>query len=501
MKKILLTTLALAAFIFTACEEDPLQNTVIDYTAPELEVSAESVNVASAPGATATFTLTTDQTVINAEVDFSCKSWLSVAVSGTAVTVTAKEANPGTEPRNGKVHVIVGEKGVTSEAWVSVVQDKNALSLGKADVELGQASGSSASVDINTELTGLTASVSDGASSWLSATINAGKLEISVLSDNTAETIREAVVTVKAGDVSASVNVVQKGNTPTLELTPGDDIKYHTRWVGSKTEITINTNKTPAVSVSAGDESWLKAEIDGTTLTISIIATNEGTTEKTGTVTVTSGALSEDVKVTLPGNPNLKYGTVYNNEGIIFWQNPENPKEYKVISAVAEKHQWSAAATDTGCSGGTLTAAEANAAVKAMSDYATNNYAVKYCEDMGPGWYLPVAAELDAVFAVYNGIPRLDADGQPLATVQNVDLLTAPEIAARNAFEATLLSITGGVKLEGKGGAGDSTWLCRETSGGAKAYYYRWGKVGIMSDGSKNGTARYARCVKVVTIE
>ena len=28
--------------IFTACEEDPLQNTVIDYTAPELEVSDAS---------------------------------------------------------------------------------------------------------------------------------------------------------------------------------------------------------------------------------------------------------------------------------------------------------------------------------------------------------------------------------------------------------------------------------------------------------------------------
>ncbi len=501
MKKIRLSVIALAALLFAACENDELTNNVIEYTAPELELSAEAVSVASAPGAKTTVTVTTDQTVINADADYSCKSWLKVTVSGTTVTIEAKEANPNSEARTGKVHIIVGEKGVTAEKWVTVEQAKNALSLAKTDVELGQASGSSASVDINTELTGLTAIVSDGASSWLSATINAGKLEISVLSDNTAETIREAVVTVKAGDVSASVNVVQKGNTPTLELTPGDDIKYHTRWVGSKTEIAINTNKTPAVSVSAGDESWLKAEIDGTTLTISIIATNEGTTEKTGTVTVTSGALSEDVKVTLPGNPNLKYGTVYNNEGIIFWQNPENPKEYKVISAVAEKHQWSAAATDTGCSGGTLTAAEANAAVKAMSDYATNNYAVKYCEDMGPGWYLPVAAELDAVFAVYNGIPRLDADGQPLATVQNVDLLTAPEIAARNAFEATLLSIPGGVKLEGKGGAGDSTWLCRETSGGAKAYYYRWGKVGIMSDGSKNGTARYARCVKVVTIE
>ena len=500
MKKIRLSVIALAALLFAACENDELTNNVIEYTAPELEISAEAVSVASAPGAKTTVTVTTDQTVINADADYSCKSWLKVTVSGTTVTIEAKEANPNSEARTGKVHIIVGEKGVTAEKWVTVEQAKNALSLAKTDVELGQASGSSASVDINTELTGLTASVSDGASSWLSATINAGKLEISVLSDNMDETIREAVVTVKAGDVSASVNVVQKGNTPTLELTPGDDIKYLTRWVGSKTEIAINTNKTPAVSVSTGDESWLKAEIDGTTLTISIIATNEGTTEKTGTVTVTSGSLSEDVKVTLPGNPNLKYGTVYNNEGVIFWQNPENPKEYLIVAATAEKRVWSATQTVTGCSGSTLTAKEANDMVKAQADYTTNNYAVKYCEDMGAGWYLPVQSEMEALFAVYNGIPRVDADGQPLATVQNVELLTAPEIAARNAFEAVIMSIPGGVKLEGKGGSGDSTWICREKSDGTNGYYYRWGKV-LCDSGSKTSTARYARCVKAVTIE
>lgn len=46
---------------------------------------------------------------------------------------------------------------------------------------------------------------------------------------------------------------------------------------------------------------------------------------------------------------------------------------------------------------------------------------------------------------------------------------------------------------------GDSIWLCYETSKGL-GYYYRYGSPGS-STGSKASTARWARCVKVVTAE
>ena len=496
MKKLLLSALALAALFLTACEEDALQNTVIDYTAPELEVSDESVDVASAPGATAVITVTTDQTVINADVDFSCRSWLSVSVSGTTVTVTAKEANPNAEARTGQIHVVVGEKGVTAEKWISVVQAKNALSLAKADVELGQASGSTTSIAINTELSGLTATVSSGAAAWLSAAIDGKNLVITTLSDNTAEEIRDAVVTVQSGSNTATVNVVQKGNLPTLELTPGDDIKYNTRWAGSKTEIAINTNKTPAASVSAGAESWLSAVIDGTTLTISIIATNEGTDAKVGTVTVTSGSLSKSVKVTLPGTPNLKYGTVYNNEGIIFWQNPDNANQYKVISAKAQKMNWSTVASQTGATSSDSDPATNNAAIKAMSDYATNGYVLKYCEDMGEGWYQPSVEELKALFMAYDGLSYDEC------TNATPDQITDPEKAARAAFESAMAAIGGQpINSAAETANGESIWSNRETSDGTKAYWVRFGKKGS-DTGAKVATnpARYGRCVKVVTI-
>ena len=215
MKKLLLSALALAALFLTACEEDALQNTVIDYTAPELEVSDESVDVGATSGSTGSFTFTTDQTTVVVEADYSCKSWIDISVSGGTVTITAKADNPTINPRNGKVHVLVGEKGITAEAWVNVVQAGNPnfpkLELSPAsDINFaGDSSDASENISIDTNQGAASASVNAEAAGWLSAVVNGTTLTISVLSQNTGDSKRDGVVTVTAGTLNATIKVSQ----------------------------------------------------------------------------------------------------------------------------------------------------------------------------------------------------------------------------------------------------------------------------------------------------
>lgn len=215
MKKIRLSVIALAALLLAACETDELTNNIIEYTAPELEVSAEAISVGSDEGATGTFTITTDQSVINTDVDYSCKSWLAVSLSGTTVSVSVKETNPNETERTGRVHVIVGEKGVTAETWVTVTQAANAnvpsLILDpSSDITFaGADSGESKVIVITTNQASPAAAVSAGAESWLQATISGTSLTITVLSANSGDSVRNGTVTVTAGTLNASIKVSQ----------------------------------------------------------------------------------------------------------------------------------------------------------------------------------------------------------------------------------------------------------------------------------------------------
>ena len=407
MKKHLLSLLAAAALLFTACEtDDTVNNTGDDYVAPQLELSATSVSVEAEAGDVKTVTVTTDQEAVSAVADYAYKTWLNAKVENKVISIIVTADNPDAKERTGYVSVTVGEKGVTAEARITVTQKPNNKPLlefeSAEDVYLGRKADETASVGIQTNQSGLSAAVNADAQSWLKAEITGGKLVVTTLSDNTGTETRNASVTVSAGGLSISLNVIQAGT------------------------------------------------------------------------------------------PKSIVGTAYGTEGIIFWQNPENPTQYKVISAKAEKRAWGPLDIATGTTA-EMTGEQAAATIKATSGYSSASYALGFCEVLGKGWYLPTHQELEDLFTTYNGIARTAATGSA------PNGISAAEKAARKAFDDVMTSI-GGVLINtaAESANGDSIWSCQEKDKD-NVYWLRYGKPGY-DVGKKNGTTRFARCVKVVTI-
>ena len=227
-----LAFLAIAALLFSSCEDDSLRGENSDFVAPELELSTAEVTLGSGAGSTGTLTVNTDQDKIDAYADYSCRNWLSVSLSGNSVTVTALSANPDIVAREGNVHIIVGEKGVTAEADVVVVQemtDTPTLSLSASEVSIGNAAGSTATVNVITNQSPLSASVEAAAQAWLSAAAEGGSIVVTATAANTDSLERSAVVTVSAGSLVETFTVTQAPADDPLpgplvaNLSPTDD--------------------------------------------------------------------------------------------------------------------------------------------------------------------------------------------------------------------------------------------------------------------------------------
>lgn len=497
MKKISLIALALGAAALFAC--DPVDNstTTSDYVAPELALSDTTVTIASSVGAKATVTVTTDQKAISVAVDYSCKSWLTAKVEGDVVTITATAKNPDKEPRSGVVLVTVGEKGVTAEKYIEVIQNKNDLSLSATEITLGMGADSAKDVDIDSQLSGLKAAVSSDASAWLKAVIDGKTLKVTVLSENTDENPRSGVITVSASGAEATLNVTQSGNVPTLEIDPADDITY-SRWAGSKSEITVTTNKTPSFLLTPGADAWLSYKYDEGKLTIEVIGNNETGADRTAAIIVTAGSLSKTLNIKQSGSTSL-IGSAYKTEGIIFWIDPENAKHVKVMAAKAQACAW---CTEKGRIDGvstSMTAKEANDIIRAKPGYPADYPAFKYCEDMGTEWLIPTTGEAEFIAAAYCGVESYaDVFTSDVATAANAPV---SQLNARKAFDNLLVSLGGSVmNPAGYDANGDSIHICRETTKGVQ-YSFRFGKIGSLNTHAKNGATRIARCIKEATLD
>ena len=207
-----LAFLAIASLLFSSCEDDSLRGENADYVAPKLELSSVEVVLGSNAGSEGTVTVTTDQDKIDAYADYSCRNWLSVSLSGATLTVTALSANPDIVPREGNIHIIVGEKGVTAEADVSVVQemtDTPTLSLSSSELAIGNAAGSSARVEVITNQSPLGVSVETDAQAWLSAVIEGNEVVVTATAANSGGVERSAVLTVSAGSLVEILTVTQ----------------------------------------------------------------------------------------------------------------------------------------------------------------------------------------------------------------------------------------------------------------------------------------------------
>lgn len=222
----------MAALLLSSCEDDSLRGENAEYVAPELELSTAEVILGSGAGSSGTVTVNTDQDKIDAYADYSCRNWLSVSISGNSVTVTALSANPDIVAREGNVHIIVGEKGVTAEADVVVVQemtDTPTLSLSASEVSIGNAVGSTASVDVVTNQSPLAATVETAARGWLSAEIEGTSVVVTAIGANTDSLERTATVSVSAGSLVETLTVTQAPADDPLpgplvaNLSPTDD--------------------------------------------------------------------------------------------------------------------------------------------------------------------------------------------------------------------------------------------------------------------------------------
>ena len=268
----------------------------------------------------------------------------------------------------------------------------------------------------------------------------------------------------------------------------------------SEVQLDIVTNQIPvSIHVPSDAASWLSVELSGDKILCKALADNEADDSRMATVTITAGAESISLAVTQNGTSVI--GQVWGTEGVIFWENPDKPGEYKIVSAKAEKRPWGPAGATVGVNSSSIDGLTAAAKMRAMPDYTTASYAQQFCDALGDDWYLPNRSEGDALFLAYDGQTYFAKDGSGTATKDVPNNCTAAEKARRAAFDWALTSLPNGVALNTQDGSqnGDSIWLCYETSSG-NGYYYRYGSPGC-SYGTKSSTNRFARCVKVVQSE
>ena len=475
--------------------EGPENQVAREFEEAEMTLDKTELTLGGA-GQSAQVTVTTAEESVDATVDYACKTWLDAKVSGKTVTVTTLEDNPTTEPRTGSVLITAGRNGKTVQENVKITQEgaeAATLTLSAKEVEVAKEADSSVEVSFTSNKTVTAASSAD----WCAVTVGAGKITIKAVTANEAYTPRHAEVTLTAGSglISTSdvIHVTQQApEAPSYILELETSTLSFNAVDGDEKAVGFTTNVSPLTATVAADAaSWLSAEIGATEVKVKVLGPNFSLADKTGVVTIAGEGVSADLTVT---QKHSVIGMTYGTEGVIFWQDPADASRVKIISAKGEPHVWSAQAKATGATSADADPTANINAVKAMADYATGNYAVKYCEDLGPGWYMPSPSELEDLFTGYNGIPFADA------TNDVPDKITPYEQLCRQYFDAAMVGI-GGVKINTQAGSanGDSIWGCRETSDGAKAYYVRYGKK-VNTNASKTGTSRYVRCVKIVTL-
>lgn len=271
---------------------------------------------------------------------------------------------------------------------------------------------------------------------------------------------------------------------------------------GSKYVVDIITNQGEvSASIPAAASSWLQATPEEGKVTFRTQADNTGLSTRSAVVTLTAGTESRTVSITQGMKPKYPIGSAWGNDGVVFWSNPENPDQVKIISAGAELRPWGPAGVTIqpqNVNTDALTGPEAAERIRNSADYESADYALKYCDGLGEGWYLPTLAEADELFFAYDGETYSGFFQSGSATKAVPANCTAEEQAHRAAFDAALTSIPGGIALNtaAPSSVGDRLWLCKETSNGY-GYFYRYGYP-VYSALAKNDNSTYARCVKVV---
>ena len=253
--------------------------------------------------------------------------------------------------------------------------------------------------------------------------------------------------------------------------------------------------------VEEAAKSWLSASLEGKIITIKALARNGEPTPRTGTVILTSDNKSETITVTQEGT-SPKLGTAYGTEGIVFWQNPEKPNEYKIISKTCVRMAWSTAYSMTRATSYTgktiINGVEYNNCdlIRNMPDYGSGNtYALEWIEELGEGWYMPSVTELrDELWPCFNGTVYEASTKGPFTSA------TVDEKECRNRFESAVLAI-GGMKVNQGSDTGTGTSIMSCTEKDSKTMLGFRVSNSLVWEADKTAVTFFARGVKVVTID
>lgn len=402
-----------------------------------------------------------------------------------------------------------GEEGdeIQQEEYTpaTVTVEPSALNVAKTK-------GATATATVTSDSETLSVEVDYSAASWLSAKLDGTTLTVTTTAANTQPAARVGVVHVSAG-VGINTTTVDVTVTQALE----DEIAP-TLALGSKEAklggaeaalaiISYESNMTDVtVAVAEDGKAWLKAEKDDKNITLTALSANESGAERSTTVTVTAkntkgSTVSETIAVTQaqkPAEGTIGIGSIVEN-GVLFWIS-EDGKTGKVVAGPradgAAASVFSEGKTSVDGASSKDDGLFNTEAVKAVDPTFAKHPAFKFCADMGEGWYLPALRETYSLFAAYCGVAKYEdvtADVQPAE-------MPAEMQAARAFFDNQLLSLKDGQKLDGVTKVGESVFTSSETESG-NAFYTIFGKRSKQdNNGSKNSTARTARCIKVVNL-
>ena len=406
--------------------------------------------------------------------------------------------------------ILACEGPVTQEEYIHhedpVIPVPVSLSLTSATVIMDYSAGAKDSTLVVTDEETFQVDINAEAAAWLNVEVTGNKIRVTSTQSNDSYLDRTGVITVIAGSglnaSSAEFSVVQSGAPkPVLRLSASEVEIGNTS--GNSSTLTVTETNLETLTVSV-DATWCSAAIAGSIITLTVLEDNPVEEIRTATLTVDGVRTAIDIKVTQKAAwPPSLVGQVYGEEGVYFWRNPENPYEYKVVAAKAEKRAWGPVGVLNSPLGNVNTSAlagpEACKRIRAAADYATASYALQYCDALGEGWYLPNRDEGDALFYAYDGETYFAKDKSGTATKDVPDKCTEKEKASRAAFDALLTSLPDGVALNTAdwSGNGDSFWACMEASNG-NGYYYRVGKPDWNT--YTKTSQRFARCIKIVTV-
>lgn len=250
-------------------------------------------------------------------------------------------------------------------------------------------------------------------------------------------------------------------------------------------DILIASNCTaPAVAVDENAQDWLSAEVVQRCLTLRYMQ-NDTDSERSGNVYITAGTISTTVAViqspyVAPKEGDYAVGEIYYEEGIakgvVFWVDPADGTNAKVVSLKRVAGPWSSAATPAETGAQSSTDGAANTAVLRQStEYADGALAaLTLCDELGEGWYWPAYNELLELFTAYNAAG--DVDFNRIMTDNGGDAIDALN-----------------------DGKGDRYWSSTE-SGAEYAYFVRVTSMSPDASTRKTSTSnpRYLRCFKVL---